>query len=65
MQLANHQQLDHLFVESYIDQEHILFKKDHQKKFCQTFLEFITKFYHTISESCSIQEEIVLKKNEY
>ena len=31
MLIENHQQLHPTFVESYIDQEHILIKKDHQK----------------------------------
>ena len=31
MQLDNHEQPYHTFVEYYINQEHILMEKDHQK----------------------------------
>ena len=40
IQLANHQQLHHKFVEFYNDQEHILLNTNLQKQLCFTFIEF-------------------------
>ena len=43
MLVENYQRFHQTLVESYIDQEHILMKKDHQKQFCHTI--FSHEFY--------------------
>ena len=62
MQLDNYQRLYYTFVESYIDQEHIWMKKDHQEQFSHTFPDiYIDQEYKKMQEKIySIKEQIVL-----
>ena len=68
MQLDNHQRPHHTFVESYIDQEHILLQKNLQKQNCHAFMSFISirnikNFNETFIKSFityNNQEQIVL-----